>query len=258
LTQQAIAAAQVGDNAEAEELLRRATALDPENTESWLWLARTVRDLDEKREYFQRVLALDPYNERAKLGLERVQDKLGIAPAEVEAEEVMYCTWHPNVETGLRCNRCGRPMCPKCAVQHPVGLRCKECIRETRSPIYSPATRDYLIAGSVGLVLSTIAGLIMNAIGGIWFLALFIGPAIGAGIADLMFRTVRKRGKGMAILAGVCMVLGVMLGSVCSSLGMILAIAASSPSLLNIFNVFNFGTLIYLITGVAAAYARLR
>ena len=165
LTQHAIAAAQVGDNDEAEELLRQAAELDGDNAQTWLWLARVVDDLEEKQKYFQRVLVLEPYNERAKLGLERVEDKLGVAPATEEEAETLYCTWHPDRETRLRCNRCGRPMCPECAVRHPVGLRCKECIKETRSPIYNVAVRDYLIAGLVGLLLSTIAGLIMRAIG---------------------------------------------------------------------------------------------
>ncbi len=253
LTQEAIAAAQVGDNEEAEELLRRATEMDPDNAEAWLWLARVVDDLEKKQEYFQRVLVLEPYNDRAKLGLERIQDKLGVAPAaEEDDEENIYCTWHPDRETRLHCNRCGRPMCPECAVRHPVGLRCKECIQETRSPIYNVAVRDYLIAGLVGLALSTIAGLFMPFITRFgffgFFLAFFIGPSVGAGIADLMGRVVRKRGRGLGILAGACLVLGVMLGGV---------ILTQHP--LGAFSlVLNFVTLIYLVLGVGAAVARLQ
>lgn len=250
LTQQAIAAAQVGDDDEAEELLRQATELDPENATAWLWLARVAGDLEEKQQYFQRVLELEPYNERAKLGLDRIEDKLGVRPAVEEAEEEVYCTWHPDRETRLRCNRCGRPMCPECAVRHPVGLRCKECIKETRSPIYNVAVRDYLIAGVVGLALSTIAGLIVSAIGWFWFLAFFIGPAIGAGIADLMGRVVRKRGRGLGILAGLCLVLGVMLGGVIRTQNPLGAFAF-------LFQL-QIGTLIYLVLGVGAAVARLQ
>ena len=35
---------------------------------------------------------------------------------EHDEEEILYCTVHPTVQTTLRCNRCGRPMCTKCAV----------------------------------------------------------------------------------------------------------------------------------------------
>jgi tetratricopeptide (TPR) repeat protein len=248
LTQRGIVAAQVGDDAEAEAFLRQALELDRKNVEAWLWLAGVVDDLQEKQDHFQRVLALDPYNERARLGLERLQDKLGATPeVQVTAEDVMRCTWHPNRETGLRCNRCGRPMCPKCAVRHPVGLRCKECIKETRSSIYNVGVRNYLLAGSVGLCLSTMAGLVMGAIGGFWYLAFFVGPAIGAGIADLMWRVVRKRGKGMGVLASVCMILGALV-----------AWELAALSLAGDFLFFDVGILIYLLVGVGAAFARLR
>jgi hypothetical protein len=255
LTQQAIAAAQAGDNEEAEELLRRATDLDPESGEAWLWLARVVDDLQAKQTYFQRVLELDPYNDLAKLGLDRVEEKLGVGGLDGEVEEeVVYCTWHPDRETMLRCNRCGRPMCPECAVRHPVGLRCKECIKDTRSPIYNVAVRDYLVAGGVGLALSTVAGVFVPFITGFgffgWFLAIIVGPSIGAGIADLMGRVVRKRGRGMGLVAGVCLVLGVMIGGTIMRQDLLGAVAF-------IFGL-QIGTIIYLVTAVGAAFARLR
>ncbi len=40
-----------------------------------------------------------------------------------------YCANHPGVETSLRCNKCGKPICAKCAVRTPTGYRCKECVR---------------------------------------------------------------------------------------------------------------------------------
>ena len=35
-----------------------------------------------------------------------------------------YCANHPGVETSLRCNKCGKPICAKCAVRTPTGYRC--------------------------------------------------------------------------------------------------------------------------------------
>lgn len=258
LTQQAIAAAQAGDNEEAEELLRQATDLDPESAEAWLWLARVVDDLPAKQTYFQRVLELDPYNDRARLGLDRVEEKLGVAGRDgggaQEEADVYYCTWHPDRETMLRCNRCGRPMCPECAVRHPVGLRCKECIKDTRSPIYNVAVRDYLVASGVGLALSTVAGVFVPLVTGFgflgWFLAIIVGPSVGAGIADLMGRVVRKRGRGLGVVAGICLVLGVMIGGVIMRQNLLGAVAF-------IFGL-QIGTIIYLVTAVGAAIARLQ
>src|SRR4051794_5522778 len=40
------------------------------------------------------------------------------------------CYRHPNRVTGASCTRCGRPICPDCMVQAPVGHHCPECVRQ--------------------------------------------------------------------------------------------------------------------------------
>src|ERR1700737_4660884 len=40
------------------------------------------------------------------------------------------CYRHSNRATGASCTRCGRPICPDCMVQAPVGHHCPECVRE--------------------------------------------------------------------------------------------------------------------------------
>lgn len=42
----------------------------------------------------------------------------------------MVCYRHPKEETTLRCSKCDRPICPRCAVLTTVGYRCPECGRE--------------------------------------------------------------------------------------------------------------------------------
>lgn len=37
------------------------------------------------------------------------------------------CYRHPEVETGVSCSGCGRPICPDCMTPSPVGMRCPEC-----------------------------------------------------------------------------------------------------------------------------------
>ena len=43
------------------------------------------------------------------------------------------CYRHPEVETGVHCTRCGRPICPDCMVPAPVGHHCPDCVAEARS-----------------------------------------------------------------------------------------------------------------------------
>lgn len=43
------------------------------------------------------------------------------------------CSFHPGVETGVRCVSCGRPICPKDFVETPVGYKCPDCARQLPS-----------------------------------------------------------------------------------------------------------------------------
>jgi hypothetical protein len=108
--------------------------------------------------------------------------------------EPLHCENHPGVETYLRCNRCAKPICTRCAVRTPVGYRCKECVRAQQRTYYDDfGLQQYGIAAAVALPLAILAGWIVPRLG--WF-TLFLGPVTGTVIARAVrWALRRKRGE---------------------------------------------------------------
>ncbi|WP_037601468.1 rhomboid family intramembrane serine protease [Streptacidiphilus rugosus] len=51
------------------------------------------------------------------------------------------CYRHPGRETGVRCSRCEKPVCPECRVEAAVGFHCLDCFHEGRSSARVAAPR---------------------------------------------------------------------------------------------------------------------
>lgn len=49
------------------------------------------------------------------------------------------CYRHPDRETFVKCQRCGRPICGQCQTIAPVGVHCPECVREARGSLAQSA-----------------------------------------------------------------------------------------------------------------------
>lgn len=157
--------------------------------------------------------------------------------------EVIYCSFHPNVETRLRCNKCGTPICPRCAVQTPVGFRCPQCVRSQQAIFYTATPLDYGLAVVVSLVISTPAAFILSRVG--IFLALILGPLAGGVMAEVVWRVIRRRrGRWMWLTVSICIALGGLLSLILS------AFLFSPTSLLSL--------IIYVALAIGTAYARLR
>lgn len=128
--------------------------------------------------------------------------------------DVMFCTVHPNEETGLRCNKCGRPMCTKCAISTPVGYRCRECVKGQQKVYFNAKSTDPLLMAAVAAPLGAVGGGLISVFGFglgflMWILAFIVGTAAGGGIADLSYRVVgKRRARNAHIIVAGAIVLG--------------------------------------------------
>jgi len=109
------------------------------------------------------------------------------------------------VPTGLTCATCGTPICPKCMVVTPVGMKCPNCGRGKGSALFQVRPERFALAGITALAF----GAISTIIGFVGFFAYFIAIPYGyfAG-TTIMKAAGMKRGLKVEILTGVGMALG--------------------------------------------------
>ena len=173
-------------------------------------------------------------------------------------ESETFCINHPQTRTSLRCNRCGNPICTKCAVRTPVGYRCRTCVRNQQAVFFTASSRDYVVAAVITLPLALVGQLIGPMLG---FFALFAGPIVGGLIAELVWRaTGKRRGQYTWLVVAACMVVAALPALLGSLLPFGLAMAyggglgrAGVYSLMGLL-----WPLIYLVLAVGSAIARLR
>jgi len=123
-----------------------------------------------------------------------------------EETPVLYCANHPDIATNLRCNRCEKPICPKCAVLTPTGYRCKECVRGQQKQFETAQWFDYIIAVLVAGGLAFAGSLLVRFLG---FFTIFLAPVLAIGIAEAVRYSVgRRRSKRLFQLATAAAVLG--------------------------------------------------
>jgi hypothetical protein len=161
---------------------------------------------------------------------------------------ILYCANHPKVETVLRCNRCEKPICIKCAVKTPTGYRCKECVKGQMKIFDTAEWYDYPLGLIVAGFLSMIASFLMTLLGSIgffgWFIIAAAAPACGVIIAEATRRVIRRhRSQSLFTIVAVAVVLG--------------ALPAVISQLITV-DLFGLAfQVIYLVLAVPTVYSRL-
>ncbi len=143
--------------------------------------------------------------------------------------EITRCAEHPEVETTLRCGKCGKPICPKCMVQTPVGARCPDCARLYKMPTYRVSGVYYLRAAGTAMGMAIVTGLLWGVIDNFllsYFFGIFsliLAAGIGYVIGEVISLAVnRKRGTWLAATGGAAVLIAyavniLTLGSIPSS-----------------------------------------
>ena len=102
----------------------------------------------------------------------------------------LVCHFHPKRETRLRCNKCGKPICIKCAQHTPTGYRCPECIRSQQKIFITAKWHDYLIGILISSILSFLGSFLAAPMG---FFTIFVAPFVAYIIVVVIRKLIKNR-----------------------------------------------------------------
>lgn len=162
------------------------------------------------------------------------------------------CTYHPNVRTRLRCSKCGTPICPRCAVETPVGYRCPACANVRGLPTYRMTAPALIKSILIGLIVAAAVGVLWGYFPA-W--SFYLALALGFGVAEGMaWAANQKRGAELQLIGIACVVGGIILARV------ILAgrTGHALDDLRNNPDAFSLADLIFAAIAIAIPYIRFR
>lgn len=122
------------------------------------------------------------------------------------------CSYHPKTLTGLRCSRCGKPICPQCMVRTPVGLRCPDCAGVRGLPTYRTPVAVLAKATAAGLLVAIVTAILWRQ-GPTW--GFYLSLLLGFGTVEAMARVAHnKRGVDLQVTAILVITVGLVLSRV--------------------------------------------
>lgn len=159
-----------------------------------------------------------------------------------------YCANHPKVETTLRCNRCEKLICAKCAVKMPTGYRCRECVRAALKIFDTAEWYDYPFGFLAAMFLSLLASVLISFLGFMsyfgWIILFAAAPTAGLIISEGIRMAIRRHRSGALYTT---IFVGLIMGA--------LPIIAANLIVFNLFPLIMQG--IYLVLVVPTVYSRL-
>lgn len=123
----------------------------------------------------------------------------------MHTETTTYCAKHPKEATVVSCASCGTPICTRCMVATPVGMKCRNCASNRNAVLYQVRPERFALA----VVVSVAAGFGAAMLGYIGFFAIFVATAYGYFAGSMILKASgMKRGLKLEIGTGVGMALG--------------------------------------------------
>jgi len=121
----------------------------------------------------------------------------------------MECYRHKKVETNVRCGKCDKPICPKCMIPGPAGMRCPDCASLRSTALYQIHPARLALATVVGLVVGVFGAFACSLL---TFWVIFAGPIYGGVVAEAILRASgRKRGLMLEVIGVGSIVVGYIL-----------------------------------------------
>src|SRR5690349_6122718 len=138
--------------------------------------------------------------------------------ADLSEPQPLHCYRHPDRETYVRCGRCDQPICMGCAMQGPVGMRCKTCGKPARDALGSLRPSQIAVGLAVSGGIAAVVGYFGAQFG--WFM-IVVGFFAGSIIAEGLDRTIGiKRGPRILAIAVTGILVGGLIGSSFSVFGL--------------------------------------
>lgn len=161
------------------------------------------------------------------------------------------CAKHPKVETGVSCATCGTPICPKCMVYTPVGIKCRECGLSKASPLFKVSPLRLILAFITALAAGVAPAFASRL--GMGFLIIFGATAYGYFAGSVILKASgMKRGTKMEAVAGIGMVLGAL------AFLLIPGLAAGKPLQIVAYRLLNPYLIIAVVISTACAVSKIR